>query len=156
MIDKRQVYTLVADRLNYIKMSGTEVVDIGVGSEINRHYLGGCVCSTRGDDRYDKETGKIICPYKDSCCNGVLKKLSSDCEESAHESSTIDLIHKDVAEENQFLKRQNEEIVKSAEALDESLETLKKESQKEINKWQSRFYSLQYNVVKEKIEGWNV
>ena len=136
-------------------MSGTEVVDIGVGHEIGVHYEG-CLCSTSGEDRYDKETGKIICPYKDSCCNMVLKMLSSDCKESIHEGSIIDLIHKDVAEENQFLKRQNEEIVKSAEALAESLDTLKKESQKEIDKWQSRFYSLQYNNVKEKIEGWNV
>lgn len=156
-MDRRTRYFIKADDWNWIVMSGTEVIDIQITSEdIPRSIYDGCRCSSSNDPEiYNVDLGKITCPYKDACCNRVLGKLKINRSECNCNFSPIELIHKDIVEENQFLKKKNDEIIMATKELKKSLETLKDESRKDMERWQNRFYNLQYKIVQEKIEARN-
>lgn len=65
---------LYADKYNHIEFDGAKVTGICVADEYNR---AGCICGFYCNDmpgRY--ENGEIICPFKNSCAESVLREIS--------------------------------------------------------------------------------
>ena len=134
-----KAYTIKANNYNWIKMRGTEVIDICVADILPGHYAG-CRCSGSDDtERYDKELGKTICPYKDSCCNEVLELIGNEKIHDQQNVGMIDLIHADIAEENQRLKKQNENMIKHVIEINKKIEEVKKECKKKVDRWEGMY-----------------
>lgn len=148
-----ETYTIFGDKHNYIRMRGVEVVDIYVSSEEPRPNYAGCCCSSCGNDpeRYDKDLGKITCPYRDSCCNAVLRKISNPGIPEGQQENVIDLIHADVAKEYQRLKDQNENLIKSVALLSKNINEIREENKKEVEYWRTKLNRKKFEEIKRPV-----
>lgn len=131
-------YVVSVCEFNWIKMQGTEVIDIAVGNDNC-----GCRCSICGADRYDQDHNKILCKNKDACCTSVLDKL-----EQGHKEVFPDKINGLIAEENADLKQELHKMIDKARHLENDLQEMTKERQK----WEDRYYRLQAKSIKDKRE----
>lgn len=143
-------YIIKADKWNWIKMQGTEVIDIANGDE-----YAGCRCSVSTTGRYDKERNKILCKAKDGCCNSVLSMLASNEKPEERKTTFPEMIDNQLLKDNASLKNEvhekQEDIIFLKETIGQLIEGNKLEKEK-TEKWENRYYHLQYKRIKEKQE----
>ena len=143
-----EVHVIFADENNWIKLKGTNVIDIGVG---DRHA--GCACSICRPERYDEERKEILCKAKDSCCNSVLRMICTKEEREIKKEPCGLEINEILADEADRTKKKNAVLIDRIEELKEEREKLREELEnlrKEKDKWEDNYYRVCMDLIDER------
>lgn len=145
-----QTYDIVVNEWNWIRMCGSDVVDISVGDDCG---YAGCRCSACGEERYNPIQHVIVCHSKDSCCNSVLGKLKNDTEPGGRNSAFPEMLNEQLSSDNEGLKEDIHRLqidMLFLKSENEKLNQKIKEANENREKWENRYYRLQSEMIKEK------